>query len=142
MELTIDKDEVLKNLNNYILNTLPENIQKALQDTGLFVQGEARENCNNQFKYPTGQLAGSIDFQNDDKTVTIYTPHEYGIYVEKGTGIYAQGSSSAKKIPWVYPHSNGKFYTSYGRPATPFLEPAVMQHTQEIQDIFIEDLKP
>lgn len=47
-------------------------------------------------------------------------------YVEYGTGIYATGpgGSRAKKIPWTY-YKEGRFYTTYGMAAQPFIYPSV-----------------
>ncbi|WP_433958847.1 HK97-gp10 family putative phage morphogenesis protein [Cytobacillus horneckiae] len=59
----------------------------------------------------------------------------YGIYVEYGTGIYAEGpgGSRAKKIPWAYPHPDGKrdekgnliFIWTNGMKAQPYWAPAM-----------------
>jgi len=52
----------------------------------------------------------------------------YAIFVEFGTGIYAEGpgGSRAKKIPWVYYSEKlGHWVTSSGIKAQPFWGPAV-----------------
>ncbi|HBJ02732.1 MAG TPA: hypothetical protein DDY89_22075 [Lysinibacillus sp.] len=52
----------------------------------------------------------------------------YAIWVEFGTGIYAEGpgGSRAKKIPWVYYSEKlGHWVTSSGNKAQPFWGPAV-----------------
>ena len=53
---------------------------------------------------------------------------EHAIWVEFGTGIYAEGpgGSQAKKIPWSYfsPTLN-KWVTTSGNPAQPYWEPAI-----------------
>ncbi|QTB21577.1 HK97 gp10 family phage protein [Lysinibacillus sphaericus] len=52
----------------------------------------------------------------------------YAIWVEFGTGIYAEGpgGSRAKKIPWVYYSEKlGRWVTSSGIKAQPFWGPAV-----------------
>lgn len=52
----------------------------------------------------------------------------YAIWVEFGTGIYAQGpgGSRAKKIPWVYYSEKlGHWVTNSGNRAQPFWGPAV-----------------
>lgn len=70
-----NKDDVLKSLENGILN--------GLTAVGMFVGGEA------QLRAPvdTGDLRDSILFEVDegDKSVTIGTNVEHGLWVEKGT---------------------------------------------------------
>ncbi|END1833446.1 HK97 gp10 family phage protein [Shigella flexneri] len=76
-----------------------------------------------------GYLKESIDFMYKDGGFTgiISVGAEYAIYVEYGTGIYAEGpgGSRAKKIPWSYQDADGEWHTTYGSTAQPFWNPAV-----------------
>lgn len=77
----------------------------------------------------TGYLreSTSIDFKDGGMTGVISIGSSYAIYVNYGTGIYAKGpgGSRAKKIPWSYKGSDGKWYTTKGQHAQPFWEPAI-----------------
>ncbi|WP_145425939.1 HK97 gp10 family phage protein [Staphylococcus haemolyticus] len=77
----------------------------------------------------TGYLRESVsmDFKNGGLTGVISIGSEYAVYVNYGTGIYAVGSggSRAKKIPWSYKGSDGKWYTTKGQPAKQFWEPSI-----------------
>lgn len=77
----------------------------------------------------TSFLKESIDFKftNGGLTGVINVGSSYAIYVEFGTGIYAQGpgGSRAKKIPWHYKDSDGKWHTTKGQHAQPFWNPAI-----------------
>ena len=77
----------------------------------------------------TGYLreSTSIDFKDGGMTGVISIGSSYAIYVNYGTGIYAEGpvGSRAKKIPWSYKGSDGKWYTTKGQHAQPFWEPAI-----------------
>lgn len=76
-----------------------------------------------------GFLKESIDFKftNGGLTGVINVGADYAIYVEYGTGIYATGpgGSRAKKIPWSYKDSKGKWHTTKGQHAQPFWNPAI-----------------
>ncbi|KKI54734.1 phage protein, HK97 gp10 family [Staphylococcus pasteuri] len=77
----------------------------------------------------TGYLreSTSIDFKDGGMTGVISIGSSYAIYVNYGTGIFAEGpgGSRAKKIPWSYKGSDGKWYTTKGQHAQPFWEPAI-----------------
>ncbi|MGX0480076.1 HK97 gp10 family phage protein [Staphylococcus pasteuri] len=77
----------------------------------------------------TGYLreSTSIDFKDGGMTGVISIGSSYAIYVNYGTGIFAEGpgGSRAKKIPWSYIGSDGKWYTTKGQHAQPFWEPAI-----------------
>lgn len=77
----------------------------------------------------TSFLKESIDFKfiNGGLTGVINVGSSYAIYVEFGTGIYAQGpgGSRAKKIPWHYKDADGKWHTTKGQHAQPFWNPAI-----------------
>ena len=46
----------------------------------------------------------------------------YAIYVEYGTGIYVADGGKRHGEPWTYFNENdGKWYTTYGMPARPFM---------------------
>lgn len=76
-----------------------------------------------------GFLKESIDFKVTDGGLSsvISVGSEYAIYVEFGSGIYAvgPGGSRARKIPWRYKGSDGKWYTTYGQQPQPFWNPAI-----------------
>lgn len=87
----------------------------------------------------TGLLRNSITTkvtENEDGSVDIAvgTDVEYAPYVELGTGIYAGKDSKAKSIPWHFMGSDGKWHTTSGVRARPFLRPAVESHTEEYKN--------
>jgi HK97 gp10 family phage protein len=46
----------------------------------------------------------------------------YAVYLEYGTGKYAEGGRG-RKTPWVYKHpKTGKFIFTFGNPAQPFMQ--------------------
>ena len=77
-----------------------------------------------------GALRDSIEMEllNGGMKARVQVTAEYAIYVEYGTGIYAEGpgGSRAKKIPWTYYSEKlQKFITTSGMKAQPYWEPAI-----------------
>lgn len=77
----------------------------------------------------TSYLRESIDYKFTDGgfSSVISVGADYAIYVEYGTGIYAEGpgGSRAKKIPWFYEDGDGEWHKTYGQHAQPFWNPAI-----------------
>lgn len=69
----------------------------------------------------------SYEFYDSGFSSKINVGADYAIYVEYGTGIYAEGpgGSRAKHIPWRYQDANGQWHTTKGQHAQPFWNPAI-----------------
>lgn len=69
----------------------------------------------------------SYEFYDGGFSSKINVGADYAIYVEYGTGIYAEGpgGSRAKHIPWRYQDANGQWHTTKGQHAQPFWNPAI-----------------
>lgn len=110
---------------------------KSAFEIGLWVEGQAKSLA----PVAEGRLAGSIQTvgqsglksspKNAEDTIAaptrlgevyVGTALEYAPYVEFGTGIY---SPDGRKTPWSYEDANGKWHTTRGMPAQPFLRPAL-----------------
>ena len=81
--------------------------ERTLEGIGVFLDGEATTRC----PVDTGNLRSSINYRTDtsEKSVTIGTPVEYGIWVEKGR------------------HDTVNYHKQ------PFLEPAVTNNLERIR---------
>lgn len=90
--------------------------------------------------YVGGALKQSLTFSLDlaKKTVTIGSNLLYSIWVELGTGIFAE-KGNGRKTPWVWMDFNGKFHATRGMKARPFLRPAVENHIDELREIAVEE---
>ena len=73
-----------------------------------------------------------------EKTVTIGTNLFYALYVELGTGIFAENGNGRKK-PWVWQDFNGKWHFTLGMVPRPFLRPAITGHLDEFKEIAITE---
>lgn len=94
--------------------------------------------------YVGGALKQSLTFALDlaKKTVTIGSNLFYSVYVELGTGIFAE-KGNGRKTPWVWKDFNGKWHFTRGMRAANegkgFLRPAVEDHIDELREIAAEE---
>lgn len=94
--------------------------------------------------YVGGALKQSLTFALDlaKNTVTIGSNLFYSVYVELGTGIFAE-KGNGRKTPWVWKDFNGKWHFTRGMKAANdgkgFLRPAVEEHIDELREIAVEE---
>lgn len=90
--------------------------------------------------YVGGALKASLTYvvSAAQKTVTIGSNLFYSVYVELGTGIFAE-KGNGRKTPWVWQDFNGKWHFTRGMAPRPFLRPAVEDHIKELQEIAVEE---
>lgn len=84
----------------------------------------------------TGALRDKIDHEvsreNGAVIGKVGSPLEYALYVEFGTGLYAE-NGAGRKGGWVYKDSSGEWFTTYGQDPQPFLRPAFRRNKKAIQ---------
>lgn len=134
MEISVKIEGIADVLNKLNDMASAERLQNALKAAGEVVRADAAANC----PVDTGQLRGSITVSTTDNSALIGPTAEHGIFVEYGTG--AKGSSSVAhttKKHWTY-YKGGRFYTTSGQPARPFLVPALKNNVSEITAKFKE----
>ena len=90
--------------------------------------------------YVGGALKQSLTYAVDlaQKAVAIGTNLFYAVYVELGTGIFAE-KGNGRKTPWVWKDFNGKWHFTRGMAPRPFLRPAVEEHIDELREIALEE---
>lgn len=114
---------------------------KCLENVGDYLEGKAKLLCPVGQKLENvkpqttpnipqgyignGNLRDSLthDVNVEEMGVKIGTPWKYGIYVEKGTGLYAK-EGNGRKTPWTYVNQWGEFVTTHGQKPQPFLAPS------------------
>ena len=105
----------------------PEEFENAclrtLERWGLAAEGYAKDLA----PVDTGNLRNSIAHKVSKNTVYIGTNNEYAIYVELGTGKYAEGGQPE---PWVYQDDEGRWHHTHGQQAKPYLKPSITDHKQ------------
>ena len=133
---------------NFVNNTrlINAEIQKAIQDSlneiGIKGETQAKKNITENKNIDTGRLRASITYDIDinQKKVRIGTNVQYGVYLEKGTGLFAE-DGNGRKTPWVYKDRKGNFYKTSGQKPSPFIEPAVNKLQSESSEIVAKHLK-
>ncbi len=138
-EMNIYTDEILKEL--------AKNIVDSLNAVGLFVKGEAISNIYKNKSVDTGNLwERALDYEtNPEKgTVQIGATSDYAIFVEKGSGIYAE-DGNGRKTPWMYFYEGHKgekgWRITSGQKPAPFLTPAGEENVATIIKIVKFHLK-
>lgn len=124
-----------------VLEEMHDAVLRALERIGEQAEGYAKDLCPTD----TGQLQNSITHQVVENENAVYIgvpggPTSYGIYVELGTGKYAEGGGG-RPTPWVYQDAKGNWHWTRGNPAQPFLVPAVKNHAQTYRNIIGDELK-
>lgn len=73
-----------------------------------------------------GNLRKSIDvtYYNGGLSAVITVGAHYGIYIEHGTGIYAE-NGDGRKTAWAWLNDKGKWIWTRGYPAQPFFYPSM-----------------
>jgi len=127
-----------KNYSPQVKAQLLKNIVDALNAVGLFVAGEASRNA----PVDLGALRNSYshDIDAKDARVRIGSKEKYAIYVEKGTGIYAE-DGNGRKTPWIYIDRNGVGHRTSGQRPQPHLTPAGEDNIDTIIRIIANNLK-
>ena len=90
----------------------------------------------------TGALRNSIGYKVNESELAAYigTNCEYAIYVEFGTGEFAE-NGNGRKGGWLYKTPNGEVRFTYGMPPQPYLRPAFRQNQKAIRDILADCLR-
>ena len=90
----------------------------------------------------TGGLRNSIGYKVNESELVAYigTNCEYAIYVEYGTGEFAE-NGNGRKGGWVYKAPNGEVHFTYGMPPQPYLRPAFRRNQKAIRDILADCLR-
>lgn len=130
MGVSVDGSEVIIKLDNISSNVLPDAIRKALEQSCLIVEGDAKTKC----PVDSGQLRQSINHKVEDNAGWVSTNVEYAPYVELGTGIYS--TEGGRQTPWVYQDAKGEWHRTSGSKPQPFMKPALEQNTSKIIDQF------
>lgn len=131
MGVSVDGSEVIIQLDNISSNILPDAIRKALEQSCLIVEGDAKAKC----PVDSGQLRQSINHKVEDNAGWVSTNVEYAPYVEIGTGIYSS-EGGGRQTPWVYQDASGEWHRTSGSKPQPFMKPALEQNTSKIIDQF------
>jgi HK97 gp10 family phage protein len=103
-----------------------DQVREIVQNTGLIIYNQATELAPVS-EIDGGNLKRSISFHSslDGLTCTVTVGASYAIYVEFGTGIYAE-KGKGRKTPWVYWSDKlNRWVWTQGMEAQPFWFPSI-----------------
>ena len=149
-----------------IVSAVESAVGKTLEEIGLRAMGYAIMNApagtpesTGIIGYKGGSLRQSIDYKivenavhigtnitskvshyDKDGNKTGETDEPYGLYVELGTGVYAD-NGQGRKNPWLWTDKNGKKHWTKGIKPTHFLRNSISEHMDEYKQIVIDGLK-
>lgn len=126
-------DVTVKSNKQAVLDEFKRQKKVALEAVGLQGETNAKMHIAAVGAVDTGRLRNSITHATDDDSAYIGTNVEYGIYVEMGTGIYAE--EGGRSTPWSYKDDEGNWHTTVGMKPRPFLAPAVQEHIDEYKEL-------
>lgn len=136
MIVKIDANSLLKRIDKMGSET---NISAAIGKACALVEGEAKKKAPKD----TGALRRSITskVENTDSEIQgiVFTPLEYGSYIEYGTGLFAE-EGGRTDVPWNYQDDKGEWHSTSGMRPQPFMRPALDENREKIIQMIKESL--
>lgn len=128
----------IKDNSGDIRRQIKDAIIRGLERCGMKCEGYAADLA----PVVTGNLRNSITHEviTSEPSVIIGTNNEYAVYVELGTGEYAEGGGG-RPTPWVYQDDKGNWHHTNGQRAQPYLRPALADHKKTYKNILEDELK-
>lgn len=113
-------------------------VNSMLNELGEAATKHAKDNCPVDTGYMKRQLKHKRQDENSEIVGTANV--DYSVYVELGTGIYAE-NGNGRKTPWRYQDKNGEWHTTRGQRPQPFIRPAIENHLNEYKKIIERGMK-
>ena len=115
-----------------VIREVQKKLPWAVNKASLIVQGAAQAYASGSVD--TGALMGSIVIEKiNDYSAKIGPSIFYDIYVEYGTGKYAEGGKG-RPTPWRYKHPKYGWVTTRGMVSQPYMRPAADNNRQRVAD--------
>lgn len=129
---------VIEDNSELVKQAAEEAILRALERCGMTAERYAKQ----LVPFDTGNLRNSIAHAVDagEQAAYVGSNSEYAVYVEHGTGVYAE-NGGGRPTPWVYQDANGDWHYTHGQKAQHFIKPAVADHVSDYQAIIEHELK-
>lgn len=138
-----------------VMKAMEEHLAAAGEAVGLAMEDHVKEGApvgtptsTGIQHYHGGSLRKSITHKVMGDTVYVGTNVKsdngapYALYVELGTGIYAD-EGKGRQTPWVWRDKNGKYHFTRGMKPTHFMKNALSRqdHVDEYREIYEKQLK-
>jgi HK97 gp10 family phage protein len=122
-----------------IKNAARDQIEAALEAVGQAAETFVAAKAPTNKKTGGSQLKQSITHTVKDDTVYVGTNESYAVYVEFGTGKYAE-NGKGRPTPWVYQDDRGDWHRTSGSRAQPFMRPGINDHIEDFKRVIIAHL--
>ena len=129
-----------KSLLDYITKNITEEHKKALKILGDNIVFEARSNLQNNTNINSGHLLSSIKIlKEDEMSIIIGTDEDYAWYIEYGRGPVRPLKEDGW-LHWIDKQTGKDVFAKFAKATEPmpFLEPAVIKHTQDFPFVYAE----
>lgn len=133
---SFDDSEVLLKLDKLIEEQLPKALEKSMKQAVLFLEGESKKNCPAVKGTLRQSITNDVEVKQDGVYGYVGSNLDYAPYVHQGTGIYALDGNGRDEVPWSYQDAQGNWITTYGIPATPFIQNAIDANRAEVIRFF------
>ena len=132
-------DDLLK----YIKENIDDHNMEMLRLLGDTIIAEARSNLQNNTNINTGNLLSSIMIlEEGDDFIIVGTREDYAGYIEYGRGP-VRPLKEGGWLHWVDKSSGKDVFAKFANTTepSPFMEPAVIQHTKDFPQVYIESIE-
>ena len=131
-----------KSILEYITKNISTESQKALKTLGDNIVAEARSNLQNNTNINSGHLLSSIKILKEtEDSIWIGTEEDYAWYIEYGRGPVRPLKQDGW-LHWIDKQTGKDVFAKFAKATEPmpFLEPAVIKHTQDFPRIYTEQM--
>lgn len=102
-------------------------IQSAVKSGAPVMSGQLRDSINKKIQHLGARIEGQVG-----------TPLMHGIYVEFGTGEFAE-NGNGRKGGWFYQDSSGEWFFTWGQEPDPFMRKGFRQSKKQVKDILARE---
>ena len=124
---------------DYIKKNIDEDVMTSLYLLCETIVAEARSNLQNNTNIDSGTLLSSIRIlEEGDNFIIIGTDVDYAGYIEYGRGP-VRPLKEGGWLHWIDKSSGKDVFAKFANATepSPFMEPAVVQHTMDFPDIYV-----
>ena len=129
-------DEVLESIED-IGDT--ERFSGILEKACALVEGEAKKAAPKDTGALRRSITSKVENTGTEIQGVVFTPLEYGPYIEYGTGLFAE-EGGRTDVPWNYQDDKGEWHSTSGMRPQPFMRPALDENREKIIQMIKEGL--
>ena len=104
------------------------------------VEAAAKQNAPKDTGALRNSITSKVEVEGKEVIGTVFTPLEYGPYIEYGTGLFAE-SGGRKDVPWHYQDDKGEWHSTNGIHPCPFMRSALLDNRNRIKNILMRGIK-